>query len=96
LEADQKASGGESVFEDGVRVIWTAKAIGSDAKYFAIFNVGEKETIDIPVDWASLGMPTRCMVRDLWEHRDVGAIENGHTFHLAPHCAGLFKLTPAR
>jgi len=96
LAVDQKASGGASVSEDGVRTIWAANAIGSDAKYAAVFNLGDMDTIDIPVDWAALGLPARCAVRDLWEHRDIGVIENGHAFQVPPHGAGLFKLTPAR
>jgi hypothetical protein len=92
LAVDQKASGGDSVFEDGVRVIWTANATGSDAKYVAVFNLGDKEAIDIPVDWGAVGMPARCTVRDLWERKDLGAIDAGHTFRVAPHGAGLYKL----
>jgi hypothetical protein len=96
LAVDQKAAGGDSVFEDGVRVIWTANAAGSDAKYIAVFNLGDKEAIDIPVDWGAVGMPARCAVRDLWERQDMGAFDAGHTFRVAPHGAGLFNLTPVR
>jgi hypothetical protein len=79
-----------------VRVIWTANAAGSDAKYIAVFNLGDKEAIDIPVDWGAVGMPARCAVRDLWERQDMGAFDAGHTFRVAPHGAGLFNLTPVR
>jgi hypothetical protein len=94
LGVDQKAAGGDSVFEDGVRVIWTANAVGSSAKYVAVFNLGDKEAIDIPVDWGAVGMPARCAVRDLWEHKDMGSVDAGYTFRVAPHGAGLYKLTP--
>jgi hypothetical protein len=96
LAVDQKASGGDSVFEDGSRVIWTAKATDSDAKYVAVFNLGGKEATDVNVDWGAVGMPARCAVRDLWERKDLGVMDAGHAFRMAPHGAGLYKLTPAR
>jgi alpha-galactosidase len=96
LEVDQKGSHGSALSEGGASVVWTANAPGSNAKYLAVFNVGDARPIDIRVDWASLGMPARCTLRDLWERKDAGVMEGGYTFRLAPHASGLYKVTAAK
>jgi hypothetical protein len=53
---------------------------------------GEEE---IAVKWTGLGLPGICMVRDLWARKDLGAVQNGRTFKVAPHASAFFKLTPA-
>ncbi|HEY6293588.1 MAG TPA: glycoside hydrolase family 27 protein [Terriglobia bacterium] len=96
LAVDQKGARGGAFAEGGDDVVWTADAMGSDAKYVAVFNVGDREPVDIRVDWRALRMPETCELRDLWERKDLGEIRGGHTFRVAPHASGLYKLTPAR
>ena len=94
LEVNQKGSHGAAIAEEGDSVVWKADgpSSGSNAKYFAVFNVGDREPIDVRVDWQSLGMPESCALRDLWEHKDLGSIKGGHSFHVLPHASGLYKL----
>ena len=96
LEVDQKGRHGSALSEGGASVVWTADAPGSNAKYLAVFNVGDARPIDIRVEWASLGLPSRCTLRDLWERKDAGAIQDGYTFRVAPHASGLYKVTAAK
>jgi alpha-galactosidase len=96
LAVDQKGAHGGAFAEGGPSVVWTADAVGSDAKYVAVFNVGDKEPIDIRVDWRALKMPETCVLRDLWERKDVGTIQSGYTFRVEPHGSGLYKLSPVR
>ena len=63
-----------------------------DAKYVAVFNVGDRGPLGIRVDWPALGLPAKCALRDLWERKDVGAIEGGYTFQVQPHGSGLYKV----
>jgi len=92
LAVNQKGSHGGAFAEGGDSVIWAADAPGG-GKYFAVFNVGDREAIDIRVDWPALGMPADCTLRDLWQHADAGKIHGGHTFRVAPHASGLYQLT---
>ncbi len=94
LAVDQKGKHGRAFAEGGPSVVWTADAVDSDAKYIAVFNVGDKGTADIRVDWRSLKLPDACVLRDLWERKDIGTIQGGHTFHIEPHGSGLYKLSP--
>ena len=96
LAVNQKGRRGSPVSEGGDRIIWTAEGAGPNEKYLAVFNVGDKDTIDIRVEWRALGMGESCAVRDLWERKDVGEIKGGHTFRVAPHGSGLYKLSRAR
>jgi hypothetical protein len=96
LAVDQQGAHGAAFAEAGDSIVWTADAAGSDAKFIAVFNVGDREPIDIPVNWAALHMPETCTLRDLWGHRDFAAVHRGYTFHVPPHGSALYKLTPVK
>lgn len=96
LAVNQKGAHGGAFAEGGDNIIWSADAVGSNAKYIAVFNVGDEQTIDIRVDWPALKLAKKCTLRDLWEHKDLGVIEGGYTFNVAPHASGLYKLTPVQ
>src|SRR3974390_2629896 len=94
LAVDQHGDSGRPIAESGDSVIWAAGA-GTGARYLAVFNVGDEKAIDVRVDWRALKLPAKCRLRDLWEHKDLGIIEDGRTFNVAPHASGLYKLTAA-
>jgi hypothetical protein len=94
LAVDQKALHGRAFAEGGDSVVWTADAVGSPARYVAVFNVGDRGPIDVRVDWPALGLPAKCALRDLWERKDVGTIEGGYTFQVEPHGSGLYRVSP--
>ena len=94
LSVDQHGDGGRPIAESGDSVIWAAGA-GTGAKYLAVFNVGDGKPIDVRVDWRALKLPAKCRLRDLWEPKDLGIIEGGYRFNVAPHASGLYKLTAA-
>jgi alpha-galactosidase len=96
LAVNQKGAHGQAVAEAGDSVIWAADAAGANAKYIAVFNVGDKETILVHVDFRAFHLPSKCTVRDLWERKDVGAFNDGHVFQIAPHASGLYKLSPVQ
>ena len=43
-----------------------------------------------------IGIDDRVTVRDLWRMQDIGVCEFQFTQQIAPHGAGLYKLTPVR
>jgi alpha-galactosidase len=96
LAVNQRGARGSPISESGDRIIWTADAGTPEEKYVAVFNVGEKGPIDIRVEWRALGMGESCLVRDLWERKHVGEIKGGHTFRVAAHGSGLYKLSRGR
>jgi hypothetical protein len=56
-----------------------------------VFNTADRPTA-IRVDWGALKLPERCVLRDLWEKKDVGVVAGGYTFQLAPHASGLYRV----
>ena len=96
LAVDQRGAHGRAFAEGGPSVVWIADAVDSDAKYVGVFNWGDGGAIDIRVDWRALGLPERCVLRDLWERKDVGTIEGGYAFRVEPHGSGLYKVSPAK
>lgn len=95
LAVNQKGSGGYEFFSTGPRVVWVADAPEAGVKYLAVFNVGDAEPVEIRVPWRALGLPETCVVRDLWERKDLGAVRGERLFRVTPHASGLYKLTPA-
>jgi alpha-galactosidase len=94
LAVNQRGARGRAVAEGGDSVVWMADGSGPRSKYLGVFNVGDRQPIDIRVEWRALGLPARCTLRDLWEKKDVGAIDGGYTFRVAPHASGMYRLDP--
>lgn len=94
LAVDQHGERGRPVAESGPNVVWAAGA-GKDASYVAVFNVGDNRPANVRVDWRTLKVPSKCRLRDLWEHKDIGTFDEGYSFQVAPHASGLYKVTAA-
>lgn len=96
LAVNQKATASRELFTRGNQVAWVAETAGSPAKYLAVFHIGDQGEETIRVNWSDLGLPASCTVRDLWAKKDVGTVQVGQAFKVAPHAAAFFKLTPAK
>lgn len=51
---------------------------------------------EIAVQWAGMGLPENCTVRDLWEKKYLGSVNGGRTFRLGPHASGLYRVATAQ
>jgi alpha-galactosidase len=96
LAVDQTGAHGAALAESGSGVTWTAEAPDPKSRYLAVFNVGDRGPIDIRVNWGALKLPRSVVLRDLWERKDMGAIEEGYTFRVAPHASGLYRVTAGK
>ncbi len=94
LAVNQKATASRQLFARGNPVAWTAEMAGSPAKYLAVFNLGDTEE-EVRVNWSEVGLPANCRLRDLWAKKDLGPVQQGRGFRLAPHASAIYKLTPA-
>jgi hypothetical protein len=92
LAVNQKAGASHELFTRGNQVAWIAELPGSPAKYLAVFNIGDAGVERIQVNWAELGLPRTCVVRDLWERKDLGTVTDGRAFPIAPHASAFFKI----
>jgi alpha-galactosidase len=94
LAVDQTAAASKELFSRENQVAWVAEFAGSPAKYLAIFNIGDAAAENIQVKWSDLGLPRKCMVRDLWDQKDLGAASDGQTFTVAPHASLFLRISP--
>jgi alpha-galactosidase len=56
-----------------------------------VFNRGMGQE-SIPLSFASLGISGQIAARDLWAHKNLGQIKNGHVVLVPVHGAALLKL----
>jgi alpha-galactosidase len=96
LAVNQKSAGGRQLFANGNQIAWVADVPGSQAKYVAVFNIGDASDERIRVTWADLGLGGTCEVRDLWAKKDLSRVTDGFTIAVTPHGSALYKVTPDR
>ena len=96
LAANQKGAGSKQLFANGNQVAWVSDAVGSNAKYLAVFNIGDTADEDVKVAWSEVGLEKKVKVRDLWAKKDTGVVEDSNTFHLKAHSSAFVKLTPVK
>jgi alpha-galactosidase len=96
LAMNQKGSSSKQLFANGNQVAWAGEIAVSKAKYVAVFNTGDSGDEQVRVNWSDLGLPAKCVLRDLWAHKDTGTVEGGQAFTVKPHASGFYRVTPAR
>ena len=96
LAVNQKASSSKQLFANGNQVAWMAELPGSNAKYIAVFNIGDTDEEQVRVNWADLGLPKNCVVRNLWAKKDLGTVAEGRAFGVKPHASEFYRLTPVK
>lgn len=97
IAVDQDPLGvqGTRVAFDGDADIW-AKRLEDGSYAVGLLNRGDTAPLSITVRWSDLGIAGEYVVRDLWEHRDLGASTQAWTASVAPHETILLRLYPRR
>jgi hypothetical protein len=94
LLVDQNSTNNRELFVRGDQIAWTADVPGSSDKYLAVFNVSDNTPADVTVTWKELGLRELCVVRDLWDRKEVGDLRNEIKVTLNPHGSRLFRISP--
>ncbi|MBT3377611.1 MAG: glycoside hydrolase family 27 protein [Lentisphaerae bacterium] len=93
LAANQYGEDPRQVFRTEHDVAWFSDAPEAGAKFVALFNVSdEKRTVAVKLE--DLEIKGTASVRDLWQKRDLADCSTQFSAEIAPHGAGLYKLTP--
>lgn len=94
LYVNQQSENGQELYRDwnNNTIVWLADDINSDDRFFAIFNIGEKEQ-EITFDFEQAHLRDTYQIRDLWHHKDLGKYKSSFTETLPPHGAGLYRMT---
>ncbi len=96
LAVDQKSTNNRELFGRSNAIAWAADIPGTDERYLAVFNLGDSGPAAVDVAWTDLGLKEKCTVRDLWERKNLGTVENHFAPKVEAHGARLYRITPAK
>jgi alpha-galactosidase len=90
VDQDPLGTQGRTIYEEGpVSVIEKPLADGSHA--VGLFN-REQGTIKVTVTFSDLGLPQDATVRDLWQHKDLGAFHGAFSADVPQHSVVLLRI----
>jgi len=93
IAVDQHASGDHQALARDGFVVWLSKPDTGGGWYLAAFNT-QPGARTLTVTWPALALPPGpYSMRDLWQHRDLGAAGT-LSIHLDGHGAALYRLQP--
>jgi hypothetical protein len=97
LAVNQDSSGNRQLLRHNGIVAWMANVPGSKDRYLALFNTQDAQTnkpaAPASISFSELGFSGSCQVRDLWLQKDLGSFEHEFAPALAPHGAGLYRVS---
>jgi alpha-galactosidase len=94
LAVDQHSTGNHPAIVTDKTVIWLAESSPKGSHYLAVFNRAEANA-EISYSWKDVGFDGQeFAVRDLWEHKDLGAARALHVSLKAHECV-LYQIQQA-
>jgi alpha-galactosidase len=92
IAVDQNSSENRAVISTDDAVVWTARAGSGGGKYVAVFNLRDSEQ-KVGYEWKEIGLEggSKYGLRDLWEHKDLGAAESLRVT-LGAHGCALYRV----
>ncbi|GIH40813.1 hypothetical protein Mco01_38130 [Microbispora corallina] len=92
IAVDQQGLPARPVTATGPAQVWGVK--NADGTYtVALFNMGALPA-QVTAHWSSFGFGGRADVRDLWQHKDLGAQDGSVSATLPAHGSRLLRVTP--
>lgn len=96
LAVDQSSTHNRELYARGHTIAWAADIPGTHERYLAVFNLGDGAPAVVDVAWGDLGLKGNCAVRDLWEKKNLGMVEDHFAPKVEAHGAGLYRSKPAK
>src|SRR5438552_10503510 len=93
LAVDQDAKGvqGHRIWEEGPLEIWT-RSLADQSQAVGLFNRSEAD-LKMTLDFKAIGFSGLAKVRDLWEHKDIGIVQDAYTVEVPKHGVVLVKVS---
>ncbi|MEZ0111043.1 alpha-galactosidase [Catenulispora sp. EB89] len=95
IAVDQAGRPAHPVSQATPQQVWFTRNAGRGGHDFtvALFNLGDTAS-SVTANWSDLGLPagSAAMVRDLWQHTNIGRKIGGFTATLAPHASMLLDV----
>ena len=90
IDQDPLGKQGDRVSTEGPLEIW-AKPLADGSKAVGVFN-RHATALSIPVDFKQLGFNGTVQARDIWQAKDLGALNDLYTVIVPPHGVILLKV----
>ena len=93
LAVDQDAKGvqGHRIWDEGPLEIW-AKPLADQSQAIGLFNRGESE-LKITLEFKTLGVNGPEKLRDLWDHKDLGSVQDSYTAEVPKHGVVMLRVS---
>ncbi|MFH4967514.1 glycoside hydrolase family 27 protein [Gaetbulibacter sp. M240] len=92
LKMHSEGSEVRQVFMNDGKLAITSKNKKEDVTYLALFNIGDKDSLNISVDLKDLSLPNKVNITNMWNNK-TSVLENGTVEKiLAPHASILYKI----
>ena len=85
VDQDGKGTQGRRVAQEGPLEVW-AKPLADGSIAVGLFNRGESTNI-ITLSYNDIGVQGSAMLRDLWQHKDLGSFSGSYTEEVPRHGA---------
>jgi alpha-galactosidase len=91
VDQDSKGVQGRRVWEEGLLQIWS-KPLADGSQAVGLFNrTGERFPMTLPL--ALVGISGQAKLRDLWDHKDLGAASGSYTAEVPGHGVVLLRVS---
>jgi alpha-galactosidase len=91
IDQDPAGHQGDRVSASGMTEVWV-RTLADGSKAVGIFNRDESPA-DGNVTFESLGLKGKVHVRDVWQAKDLGAMERDYTAHIPAHGVVLLRVS---
>src|SRR5205085_1523749 len=91
VDQDSKGVQGHRIWEEGPLEIW-AKPLADQSQAVGLFNRSEA-ALKMTLDFKAIGLSGAAKVRDLWEHKDIGMVQDTYTVEVPKHGVVLLKVS---
>jgi len=91
VDQDAKGAQGHRIWEEGPLEIWT-RSLADQSQAVGLFNRSEAD-LKMTLDFKAIGFSGPAKVRDLWEHKDIGTVQDSYTVDVPKHGVVLVKVS---
>lgn len=101
LAVNQQSKNNKQLFNDNDRIAWIADDPKTGDKYLALFYAADKtakgeapaDSVEVAVKLSQIGFSGKCLVRDLWNHKNTGTFSGEFAPYIRRHGAALYRIS---
>jgi hypothetical protein len=99
LEVNQHSTGNKQLFSKEGKIVWIAIDPKTGDRYLALFNTSDQvapnneKAEKITVRLEQLGIKGTCVMKDLWNGKNLGKVKDEFVQSIRPHASGLYRIS---